>query len=401
MNQLFKLFTLIFMTILVVGCSGKPVPQDSSGENNPSDFLSEKQENWLQTNHFGKYDNDLQDWTAIEAAAMEEGSVIVYSNSSRMNSVIDAWAKMYPDIALIVNDSDDITVMVEAEQKAENVYGDVWFSNGDAYVVGNLLPHRYLLNFVPDTLDDKISAEFTETLLIPQFAATVLAYNSELNDNCPVSNIWELTEPEWKDKIIIEDPLTDTSTLNILLTYINHAEEMKAAYVDLYGYEPELDADTPDAGWLWLKRFAQNAPIPEQSGKEVYSAFASPGMNDSYLAFTPYSSYSDVLDGTLVFEPCWDVQPVLGVQSQSYLAIINLAPHPNAAKLFVRFITSEEGRMPWESFGSYLTDSTYQIPEGQMDMKEMLAVTWFVDDQFAYENMIFARDFYFLNLTNP
>lgn len=176
---------------------------------------------------------------------------------------------------------------------------------------------------------------------------------------------------------------------------------MKSAYVDFYGSEPILDADTPDAGWLWLKRFAQNTPIPQQSSKEVNSTFSSPGMNDSSLAFTSYSSYSDVMDGTLAFEPCWEVQPVLGVQSQSYLAVINLAPHPNATKLFVRFITSEEGRKPWESFGSYITDSTYQVPEGQMDMKDMLAITWFVDDQFAYDNMIYARDFYFLNLSSP
>ena len=275
------------------------------------------------------------------------------------------------------------------------------FSNGDAYVVGNLLPHQYLWNFVPDTIADKSSPEFTEPMLIPHFETTVLAYNSELNESCPVTNIWELTQPEWKDKIIIEDPLTDTSTLNMMLTYVSHAQEMNSAYMDLYGTEPVLDADTPDAGWLWLKRIAQNAPIPEQSGKEVNSAFANPGVKDSYLAFTSYSSYSDVLDGTLAFEPCWDVQPVLGVQSQSYLANINLAPHPNPAKLFMHFITSEEGRKPWECFGSYITDSTYQVSEGKMDMKDMLAVTWFVDDQFAYDNMIYARDFYFLNLSNP
>ena len=60
---------------------------------------------------------------------------------------------------------------------------------------------------------------------------------------------------------------------------------MKQAYIDLYGSEPVLDADTPDAGWLWLKRFAQNGPIPQPGGDEVDSAFATPGMKDSLLAF--------------------------------------------------------------------------------------------------------------------
>ena len=46
----------------------------------------------------------------------------------------------------------------------------------------------------------------------------MLAYNSELNERCPVNNLWELTQPEWKGKVFIEDPLNDASTLSILLT---------------------------------------------------------------------------------------------------------------------------------------------------------------------------------------
>ncbi len=44
----------------------------------------------------------------------------------------------------------------------------------------------------------------------------------------------------------------------------------------------------PDAGWLWLKRFAQNNPIPEPGGDEVDSAFVTLGMTDNLLGFTSY-----------------------------------------------------------------------------------------------------------------
>jgi iron(III) transport system substrate-binding protein len=189
--------------------------------------------------------------------------------------------------------------------------------------------------------------------------------------------------------------------LSKLITYARHADEMKAAYVELYGTEPVLDEDTPDAGWLWLKRFAQNAPVPEPGGDEVDSAFATPGMTDSYMAFTSYSNYPDVQDGNLAFEPCWGVKPVLGAQSQSYLAVINQAPHPNAAKLFIKFISSEEGRDPWAKFGTYFPDSTYEVPEGMKTLDEIFGMTWFIDEQYAYDNMVQARDFYLLNLGTP
>ena len=116
------------------------------------------------------------------------------------------------------------------------------------------------------------------------------------------------------------------------------------------------------------------------------------------MALTSYSNYADVLEGALVFEPCFGIAPVLGIQSQSYLGIINQAPHPNAAKLWIAWQVSEEGRDPWAKFGTFFTDSTYEVPEGQTPLEEMIAMTWFIDEQFAYDHMIEARDFYLINL---
>jgi iron(III) transport system substrate-binding protein len=129
---------------------------------------------------------------------------------------------------------------------------------------------------VPDSAAAVTPEQYTQPLLFSRLGTSVWAYNSELNDTCPITNIWELTQPEWKGKVFIEDPLNDASTLSKLITIASHADEMKAAYVELYGSEPVLDEDTPDAGWLWLKRFAQNGPIPESGGDEVDSAFATP-----------------------------------------------------------------------------------------------------------------------------
>jgi len=192
--------------------------------------------------------------------------------------------------------------------------------------------------------------------------------------------------------------LNDASTLSKLITIASHVDEMKQAYIDLYGKEPVLEADTPDAGWLWLKKFAQNGPIPEPGGDEVDSAFATPGMKDSYMALTSYSNMADVEEGILAFNGCWDLQPVVGVQSQSYVGVINQAPHPNAAKLWIQYITSPEGRDPWAKFGTFFPDETYEVPEGQHTLDEIQEITWFIAEQYAYDHMIEARDFYLLNL---
>jgi iron(III) transport system substrate-binding protein len=409
MKALVKLLTLVLLVSFLAGC-GSPAPKATQppepaattapgvtdAPTEPAVLTAKEQ--WLMDNQLGPYYSDTQDWAAIEEAAKQEGSVVVYANSSKIAKAAELWAEKYPDIKLEGYDlgGDDVLSKTLGEQQSGTVVGDVWFSSGGAEVVGNVLPHEYIWRFVPDTTS--VSPEYTEPLLFSRFGTTILAYNSELNDSCPVSNLWELTQTEWQGKVVIEDPLNDASTLSKLLTIVNHADDMKQAYVDLYGSEPTLEADTPDAGWLWLKKFAQNGPIPQPGGDEVDSAFATPGMTENLLAFTSYSNYPDVQDGNLVFEPCWGVTPTSGVQAQSYAAIMNQAPHPNAAKLFIQFITSAEGRDPWAKYGTYFPDPTYEVPEGQKTLEEVMKQTWFIPEQFAYDNLVQARDFYLLNL---
>jgi iron(III) transport system substrate-binding protein len=358
-------------------------------------------EDWLKANQLGKYNTGTQDWDAIEAAAKKEGSVIVYANSSKISKAAEKWAEKYPEIKMEGYDlgGDEVLSKTVGEQESGLFVGDVWFSSGGAEVVGNVLPHEYVWRFVPKTTS--VDEQYTEPLLMSRFGTSIFAYNSELNKSCPITNIWELTQPEWQGKFVIEDPLNDASTLSKLITLANHADEMKKAYVDLYGSEPVLDEDTADAGWLWFKRFAQNQPIPQPGGDEVDSAFATPGMTDNFIALTSYSNYPDVQDGNLAFEPCWGINPISGVQAQSYAAVINQAPHPNAAKLFIQFITSEEGRDPWAKYGTYFPDPTYQVPEGQKTLDEVMKLTWFIPEQYAYDHLVEARDFYLLNLTAP
>lgn len=422
MKRLLQISTFIIVISMLVACAQTPeVPATSAAPADatkamptavpPTDVPAtavpatvaplSPQEEWLKANELGPYTSDVQDWAAIEAAAVSEGKLLVYANTSKVEKAAEAFMEQYPGIEVQAFDlgGDDVLLKTVEEQKAGAFTGDVWFSSGGAELVGSVMPHNYVWRFLPDSTAAVTPEQYTNPLLMSRFGTTIFAYNSELNDTCPISNIWELTNPEWAGKFFIEDPLNDASTLSKLITIANHVEEMNAAYVALYGSEPVLDDDTPDAGWLWLKRFAQNGPIPEPGGDDVDSAFATPGMTDSYMAITSYSNMPDVLDGNLAFEPCWGLTPTVGIQSQSYVGVLNQAPHPNAAKLWIKYITSADGRKPWAKFGTYFPDSTYEVPEGQKTLDEIFSMTWFINEQYAYDHMIEARDFYLLNLS--
>lgn len=408
MKALLRVVTIILVISFLAACTQATeapadVPEAPAGTEAPAAATEaplSAQEEWLKVNQLGPYDTGEQDWAAIEAAAIAEGELLVYANSSKVEKAAAGFMEQYPGIKVQAFDlgGDDVLLKTVEEQKAGAFTGDVWASSGGAELVGNVLPKKYVWRFVPDSAAAVTPEQYTQPLLFSRLGTSVWAYNSELNDTCPITNIWELTQPEWKGKVFIEDPLNDASTLSKLITIASHADEMKAAYVELYGSEPVLDEDTPDAGWLWLKRFAQNGPIPESGGDEVDSAFATPGMTESYMALGSYSNYPDVLDGNLAFEPCWGMTPIVGIQSQSYLGILNQAPHPNAAKLWIKYISSEEGRDPWAKFGTFFPDSTYVVPEGQKTLEEMQTMSWLIAEQYAYDHLVEARDFYLLNL---
>ncbi len=399
MKAIFRIAAMILVITMLVACGATPEEPAVSEPVDQPETLTPQQE-WLKANQLGEYETGTQDWAAIEAAAKKEGTVLVYANSSKTEKAAEAFMELYPEIKVLAYDlgGDDVLMKTLEEQKAGAFTGDVWFSSGGADLIGQVMPKQYVWRFVPDSTAAYTPEKYTQPLLMSRFGTSIFAYNDELNDSCPITNIWELTQPEWKGRFFIEDPLNDASTLSKLITIAAHPDEVKQAYVDLYGSEPVLDEDTPDAGWLWLKRFAQNGPIPQPGGDEVDSAFATPGMTESYMALTSYSNMADVEEGILTFEPCWGLQPKLGVQSQSYIGIINQAPHPNAAKLWIKFVTSPEGRDPWSKFGTYFPDSTYEVPEGMKPLDEMFEITWFIAEQYAYDHMLEARDFYLLNL---
>jgi len=416
MKTIFKIFVLIVLVSMLVACAQAPAATEesvaSAGEEvssggeetvaeEPAAELSAK-EQWLKDNELGPYDTGVQDWAAIEAAANAEGTLLVYANSSKVEKAAAGFMEVYPEIKVEAYDlgGDDVLLKTVEEQKAEAFVGDVWFSSGGAELKGSVLPKEYVWRFVPDNIVGLIDEQYTDPLVMSRLGTTVFAYNSELEETCPVSNIWALTEPEWEGRFFIEDPLNDASTLSKLLTIVSKTDAVHDAYVSFYGTEPVLDDDTPDVGWLWLKRFAQNGPTPEPGGDEVDEAFATPGMTNSYMAITSYSNMPDVLEGNLAFEPCWGIEPILGVQSQSYLGILNQAPHPNAAKLWIKYIVSAEGRDPWAKFGTYFTDPTYEVPEGMKTLAEMQSMTWLIDEQYAYDHMLEGRDFYLVNLGN-
>ena len=418
-----KLITLVVLMGFIVSCGAKttatqapatepPVVQPAATELPvvPTEVPLTAAEQWAKTNGFGPYQPATEDWAAVEAAAKLEGKVVVYANSSKFTKLIKPWNALYPDIALEGGDTDNIDVKMREEQKAGNVVGDVWFNSDGHILYGEFVPNEWIWSYVPPgVVESELTAE--QPMAVERHGFDVWAYNPEVDKNgCPISNWWQMTEPAFQGKVYIEDPIDDVSTMAKWATIVEHADEMATAYKDLYGKDwttdpsaaPDAFGSAPEnAGWLFLKKLAQNKPGVEPGGDEVDAAYAALGMDPTVepgLGWTGYDSVEGTTAGEIAMSPCFGLKPVLGILKTNYLAVANNAPHPNAAKLFIKFALTEEGYKPWNAIGTYPAVEGWTLPEGAMPLAEMRAQSWLMNPVYDWEWAAKVRDYWAISL---
>jgi iron(III) transport system substrate-binding protein len=332
---------------------------------------------------------------------------MVYANSSKFEKILDKWSELYPNIALEGGDTDGISTKMRAEQEAGNVVGDVWFNSDGHLLYGEFWPNQWLWSYLPPGVVEKeVTPE--RPFAISRHSVDVWGYNQEVNPNgCPLKNWWQLVDPALKGKVFMEDPIADSSTTAKISLIVEHADEMAKAYQEFYGKDWTTDEDNvtddfgvapENAGYLFLKKVSRNVVI-EPGGDEVDTAYASLGMDPKVepgYGLTGWDSWSGTLDGEIAMAPCVGLSPVAGILKSNYLAIANNAPHPNAAKLFIKFILSPDGFKPWNQIGTYSAVEGIPPAEGMPPMNEV--ALWPSDDAFAWANNSKVRDFWAVNL---
>ncbi len=388
--------------VVNVVVTATPVPPTAQPEATKAPLT--EAEKWAQANGVGPYQPATEDWAAIEAAAIKEGKVVVYANSSKFEKLLEPWAALYPGIKLDGGDTDGITTKMQAEQEAGNVVGDVWFNSDGHILYGQFMPKQWIWSYLPPGVKESdVTAE--RPFAVQRHSVDVWGYNQEIHpEGCPITNWWQLVDTKLAGKIYMENPLSDPSTNAKFTLIVSHADDMAAAYKDYFGKEWTTDeAAAPDAfgvapenaGYLFLRKLAMNQPVLEPGGDEVDTAFASLGMDkdkEPGYGFTGWDSYDGTLNGELAMAPCLSVKPVIGIFKSNYVAIANKAPHPNAAKLFIKYILSQEGFEPWNKVGTYPAVDGLTAWEGAPKVSDIKV--WPSDDAFAWANNSKVRDFF-------
>jgi len=122
----------------------------------------------------------------------------------------------------------------------------------------------------------------------------------------------------------------------------------------------------------------------------------SPGLQENILGLFWYSKYREVKEGNAFFEPCVGLEPVIGVQKHNYLAVVNQAPHPNAAKLYMKFALSADGFTPWNQVGQMSARTDLPPVDDYLPFIDL--PVWSLDDMYTYKTNTEYYDFYLFHL---
>lgn len=288
------------------------------------------------------WDAEGFDLDALIEAARAEPPVTVYDTTGKIVEIAAAFTEKY-GIAAIgskVSSGAQIELLIR-EGQSGNVLGDVAVVHDVPPAVAQLFPLGLVESWLPPDLAGSIPAGLQDPLVVVS-SPNVWAYNTEVYDTCPIDNIWALTEADWHRKVAFQDPLgkpSYTDWFNQMETHFDDA--VAAAYEAHYG--TPLDTDEDSATKAWVKALAQNAPLLTDSDSAAGDAIGAKGQADPFLGLVATAKFRDNAPDGLQLGVCEGLEPFAGWMYPGFGVISTKSASPNAARLFLRFLMTEDG----------------------------------------------------------
>ena len=310
----------------------------------------------------------------LEKALAEEGSFVVYGNTSRIATALEEFTALY-GIAGEANNLKDaeIYIKLETEMSGGAKGADMVMIQDGASLKSQALEMGYLVNFVPASVKDSVGEEDLNPL-VQQYINKVFIWNN-LGDNAPaITNVWQLTEPQMKGNVIFKNPESEQVNMNflVMLTSPEWSDKLAQAYESLYGTPIDLSG-YENAGYKWIAEFLSNCTfgnsdttiaedISQESAQGKIGLFVLSKLRSSsvYTDNLTVGQYKATEEGTAI-------EPFSGFMYPMYAMVTSNASRPYTAMLFIEYLMTSEGFAPWgKSVGAYSTNTQVVPNEGDL-----------------------------------
>jgi iron(III) transport system substrate-binding protein len=284
-----------------------------------------------------------EEWQRVVEAAKNEGQLSLYGGQEITHpEILAAFNKEFPFIKITTaaGRAADLMARIVAERRADKYLVDVMASgpNGPRMLyLGKALDPitpAFILPEVADTskwYGGKHWYADPENQYIFMFEGTIvstgLSYNTKLITAGDIKSYWDLLTPKWKGRLLAMDPRSSAPPTPVLILY--HSADLGLEFVRRLYKETEITLFRDRAqgtNWLATGKFPlcllcrdidkankQGLPVDEIAPDQLKEGGS------------------------------------IGGGGSSVLVLVNRAPHPNAAKVFINWYLSRQGQMVWQN----------------------------------------------------
>lgn len=274
------------------------------------------------------------EWDKALAGSRKEGRVVVITGGAigrARDELAGVFGKKYNlDVEITSGRGADTSSRLQAQRRAGLYLVDVYIGSAKRLLqtdkpTGALDPLESAL-ILPEVLDGK--AWWSGRLLWVDKDRTILTHilyvNTPILINTnqvrleEIKSYRDLLNPKWKGKIVMDDVTMGGTTASIMFVL--------GEYI---------------MGWDFVRQLAQHEPVIVRDRRLITEWIARGRYPISMMT-------SEASEFIKAGAPIVEITPVEGSYLSSAsgsLALINKAPHPNAAKLFINWLLSKGGQM--------------------------------------------------------
>lgn len=287
------------------------------------------------------------EWDKVVAAAKKEGRVVVAESggagAETRRLYTDGFQKQFPEIRVdltVSGGEGSIAPRMLTERKAGRFEWDV-LTGGTTTPIEYLLPAGVLdpirpALILPEVTDpskwfgrqiDFADRAANHVLVFGGYVKPPFAFNSKLLSKKDIDSYWDLLDPKWKGKTVLHDPRRPGSGLAAVTFWYGWGEKGKE-FVRRYLTEQDVKLTGNYRQQLeWLARGDYLIGIGHNNS--VMQELLSKGL--------PLAQFTadDIKEANYV------------TAAIASVSLVNRAPRPNAAKVFINWMLAKETQSAW------------------------------------------------------
>lgn len=292
---------------------------------------------------------------ALYEAAKKEGEITWYSgqlNGETGEAVGKAFAERYPGLkANVIRSTSQVAFQRLSQDTRAGVHQCDIFSSTNSGHYGTLKAQKALAKFRPKNADGLIAAAKTgdpdDFWQIIYFGLYLMAYNTKMVKEADAPKTWtDILDPKWKNQLAIGHPGFSGA-------------------IGVWGVQMRKDY-----GVEYFKKLEANKPQIGRSSMDPVTL-----MNGGERAIGVAVPSATTLHSISRGNPLKLIYPTDGtVATPAPTAIMEKAPHPNAARLFMEFATGPAYSRVIRLFYTESIRPDVPAPEGSRPLDEIKLV---------------------------